>query len=77
MRRTEEATVKKNSSYAGKKVSELREELEKNLSLLLVAISRKEEHIFNPPPEMEIKEDDTLIVIGNIDSVIELRKLLS
>jgi len=75
--RVEEARVNKGSSYAGKKVGELRKELEKNLSLLLMAISRKDNYIFNPPSEMEIKEDDAIIVMGNIDSVIELRKLLS
>jgi len=75
--RVEEARVNKGSSYAGKKVGELRKELEKNLSLLLMAISRKDNYIFNPPSDMEIKEDDAIIVMGNIDSVIELRKLLS
>jgi voltage-gated potassium channel len=75
--RVEEARVNKGSSYAGKKVGELKKELEKNLSLLLLALSRRDDYIFNPSSEMEIKEDDTLIVMGNIESVIELRKMLS
>lgn len=32
----------------------------------LQTISRKEEYIFNPPPEMEIKEGDALILTGNV-----------
>ncbi len=75
--RVEEAKVLGRSSYVGKKVEVIKKEIEKNLSLLLVAISRGGEYIFNPPSEMKIKDDDVLIVMGNIDSVNELRKLLS
>ena len=47
--------------------------------LTILAISKQDEdkYIYNPGPEYKLLSGDTLIVIGNPEQVIVLKKLVS
>ncbi len=74
--RVEEATVAKGSKYVGKRLQEvpLRD---KKINLLVVAIKKDGDYIFNPQADTTLEAGDVLVVIGEIDDVKKLRKMLT
>ena len=67
----EEVAVDSHSAYAGKKLRETN--LVKELSIIVIAIRRKDgELYFHPTGESRINDGDLLIVVGKADSVQKL-----
>ena len=67
----EEVAVDSRSAYAGKKLRETN--LMKELSIIVIAIRRKDgELYFHPTGESRINDGDLLIVVGKADSVQKL-----
>jgi voltage-gated potassium channel len=66
----EEITVKEDSSFVGKQIknSGLREKY----NIMLIALKRREEMFFNPPPSQDIQAEDILIVVGEKEKLLEL-----
>jgi len=73
--RVEEVTVRKNSSFAGRSL--LQADIGSIADVLVVAV-RKEGGAFhyNPKPDTVLQEDSVLIVLGMVDEVAKLRKVL-
>lgn len=70
----EEITVGVNSSLAGISLKE--SSLRKELNIIIVAINRGTEFIFNPKSETVISGNDILIAIGDQTSLQKLEKLV-
>jgi voltage-gated potassium channel len=66
----EEMTVKEESPYAGKTVRD--SGLRQNYNIMVIAVKRKEEMFFNPPPDQEILPDDILILVGEKEKLLKL-----
>jgi len=75
--RVDEITIPKTSTYIGKALSSLREK-GGGLGIRILAIKEKEEnqYHYNPDENRIIKENDTLIIFGEIDKIIALRKII-
>ncbi|MCK4421399.1 potassium channel protein [candidate division WOR-3 bacterium] len=74
--RIEEAKVWQSSIYVGKKMEDLQKVTGKESNLLIIALLRNQEHLFNPPPETEIKAGDVVIVMGDVEDANRFRQLL-
>lgn len=74
--RIEEARVSSGSLWAERNVGDLKKEVENKFNVLLVAISKKGNYIFNPPSSVKLEPEDVLIVMGEIDSIIKMRQIL-
>lgn len=75
--RVEEARVGIHSGWNGRTFGELKADVEKRLNILLLALSRKEDYIFNPSSELKLEGGDVVIVMGDVESIIKLRDYLS
>lgn len=74
--RLEEVTVPIDSSFAGKALRDT--PIRKETRLLVIAVKRgKEEFVYNPEPDLVIDVGSTLIVMGEVASVLKLRKLVA
>ncbi|MFW6137402.1 MAG: TrkA C-terminal domain-containing protein, partial [Candidatus Aminicenantaceae bacterium] len=60
---TETFFIKKNSPVAGKSIREL--DLRQKTGATVLAVVRGEKSFTSPPPEFEIKEGDTLVLVAN------------
>jgi voltage-gated potassium channel len=69
----ESLTVEKGAKIANKKVREVR--IKEKIGVSIVAIIREGKVIANVGPEDEIKEGDTVVVIGKKDSLAKLEEL--
>jgi voltage-gated potassium channel len=66
----EEFTVREDSQFAGKKIRD--SGLRQNFNIIVIAIKRKGEMLFNPSPEQEILKDDILIIVGEKEKLLSL-----
>jgi voltage-gated potassium channel len=73
--RVENVTIRSGSSLVDKSIKELR--MGERFDILLLALGKmgSEDFQFNPPQETILKENDILIVMGNISKVSEFRRL--
>lgn len=71
--RIEEAAIHKNSKFENMTIKEA--DLPKKIGLLVIAIKHGEtgKFIYNPPSDLVLKENDTLIVLGGVDQIEKLR----
>jgi voltage-gated potassium channel len=73
--RIEECVVPERSSYVG--VSLKDSPIRRETKLLVIAVRDKERtFVYNPDPDFVIDGGTTLIVMGDTDSVVKLRKIL-
>ena len=74
--RVEEVSILKGSPMEGKTLEESR--IAQRTGLLVVAMHRENKGFkFNPPASTRIEPGDLLVVIGEIEQVLELRKIAS
>ncbi len=73
--RVENVTICSGSSLAGKTVKELRTGEKYDILLLALGRMGSEDFQFNPPQETVLRENNILVVMGNIEKVNEFRKL--
>ncbi len=74
--RLEEVTIPKGSSFDGCALKDT--PIRKETSLLVIAVKDKAENfVYNPPPELLLRTGSTLIVMGEVPSVVKLRKMVS
>ena len=74
--RIEQVELRRGSPLVNKKLSETK--IRKSTDVLVIAIrDRDGGYTYNPGPEAVLQEESTLIVLGNTDSVIQLRNSLS
>ena len=73
--RVEEATIKKDSDFIEKNIAEA--DIGKKTGVIVVAVKDAQtgRYVFNPSSSMKLKEDDILIMIGNLAQVQNLRRL--
>lgn len=69
----EEVTINSASKLIGKSLAE--SPLRKDLNIIIVAVNRGTEFIFNPKSETVISNNDVLIAIGEIESLKKLELL--
>jgi len=73
--RVEEATIGNTSHYAGRSIMELK--IKEKTGLLILAIKKKEgKYIFNPSINEVVDGGDTIIVMGEMEGVHSLKKML-
>lgn len=71
--RIEQVLLPAGSPYVGKLIADAN--IRKVADVLVIALRDKEgRYTFNPGPGTELTADSTLVVLGSIDSVIELRR---
>lgn len=74
--RLEQVVVPQSSAFVGKALKDT--PIRKETRLLVIAVKRaKEGFVYNPEPDLVIDEGSTLIVMGEVASVLKLRKLVS
>ena len=74
--RLEEVTVPEGSTFNGQALKDT--PIRKETRLLVIAVKEgKESFKYNPEPDLVLKTGTTLIVMGEVASVIKLRKLIS
>jgi len=74
--RLEQVVVPADSSFAGKALKDT--PIRRETRLLVIAVKRgKEEFVYNPEPDLVIDVGATLIVMGEVASVLKLRKLVN
>jgi len=66
----EELTIQENSPFANKKIKD--SGLRENYNIIVIAIRRKGEMIFNPNPNEDIIPGDILILVGEKDKLLTL-----
>lgn len=66
----EEFTIQEDSPFVGKKIRD--SGLRQNFNIIVIAIKRKGEMLFNPSPEQEILEGDILIIVGEKEKLLSL-----
>ncbi len=66
----EEFTIRADSRFVGKKIRD--SGLRQNFNIIIIAIKRKGEMLFNPSPEQEILKDDILIIVGEKGKLLSL-----
>jgi voltage-gated potassium channel len=66
----EELTIRQGSSYAGKKIKE--SGFRENYNIIVIAIRRRQEMIFNPNPNEDILAGDILILVGEKEKLLNL-----
>jgi len=66
----EELTIQENSPFANKKIKD--SGLRENYNIIVIAIRRKGEMIFNPNPNEDIISGDILILVGEKDKLLTL-----
>lgn len=71
----EEMRVQKNSFVCNKTLSELA--LGRTIGVIIVGIRRNDKMIFNPSADTQIKPDDILIALGNVNQLSRLEEMLS
>lgn len=67
----EELIVVPDSIFVGKKI--LESGLRKNYNIMIIAINRDEEIIFNPSSSLEIAAGDTLLVVGEKSKLMKIK----
>ncbi|MCD6385838.1 potassium channel protein [Candidatus Sumerlaeota bacterium] len=71
----EEMRVHKKSSVCHRTLNELA--LGRTIGVIVVGIRRNDKMIFNPSADTEIKPEDILIALGNVNQLSQLEKMLS
>ena len=66
----EELTIKKDSSFAGKKIKD--SGFRENYNIIVIAIRRSDKMIFNPNPNEDILAGDILILVGEKEKLLSL-----
>jgi voltage-gated potassium channel len=66
----EELTISEDSPFAGKIIRE--SGLRENYNIIVIAIKRKGEMVFNPSPNQEILSGDILIIVGEKEKLLSL-----
>ncbi len=74
--RLEEVTVPEGSSCVGKALKDTL--IRKETRLLVIAVKKgTESFVYNPEPDLVLRVGHTLIVMGEVSSVLKLRKLIA
>ncbi len=66
----EELTIYENSPFAGKKIKDSR--LRDDYNIIVIAIKRKQDTIFNPASEETINPGDILILVGQKENLLRV-----
>lgn len=73
--RLEEVTVTPGSTCVGKALKDTL--IRKETRLLVIAVKSKDTFVYNPEPDLVLEVGHTLIVMGEVASVVKLRKLIA
>lgn len=75
--RIEEAVVGKEGRIAGKSLGESNIRTKSKVLVLAVKKPGEQEYIYNPSADVEIEPGDTLVVLGTVDQIGELKRMAS
>jgi voltage-gated potassium channel len=72
--RLEEVLLPPGSKSIGGTLGNL--EIDRHTGMIVVAIKRGDDYVYNPKPETILEDGDHLIVMGDVEQVLKLRKLV-
>jgi voltage-gated potassium channel len=73
--RLEEVLINDGSWLIGHKLVDTK--IDYHTGLIVIAIKRGEDYVYNPPPDTKVERGDNLIVMGDVDQVRKLKDLVT